>query len=68
MKWLVRIAAGVLIALLGLTMFRVGGYARGNIFAIAAILYVVGRYEGLDMSNFWGDDDDEGGPGPLKPT
>jgi hypothetical protein len=67
MKWLVRISAGVLIAFLGLTMFRVGGYARANIFAIAAILYCVGRFEGLEMNNFWGDDDDDG-QGPLKPT
>ena len=66
MKWLVRIGAGVLIAFLGIAMFRVGGYARANGLGIATILYLVGRYEGLDMSNFWGKDDDDGQV-PLKP-
>jgi hypothetical protein len=67
-KWLVRITAGVLIAVLGLTMFRVGGYARGNLIAVAAILYFVGRCEGFDMSSIWGDDDDDDSQGPLRPT
>jgi hypothetical protein len=68
MKWLVRIGAGMLIAVLCLTMFRWGGYARLNIFLGAAILYGVGKYEGIDMRGYWGKDDDEDGQGPLRPA
>lgn len=66
-KWLVRIAAGVTIALLiqaaltGLMLFRVA-------FTVALFLiFFVGLHEGIDMSGFWGDDDDDG-QGPMRPA
>ena len=67
MKWLVRSVAGVVIAVLVLTAFRPGVLFRSSVFAIAAVLYMVGRYEGVDMRKFWGDDDDEP-KGPFRPA
>ncbi len=67
MKWLVRIASAVLIAVLLLTLFREGVYARANIVAIAVVLTFAYWFEGFDVSKFWGDDDDDS-QGPLKPT
>lgn len=67
MKWLVRLLAGATIALLiqaaftGLILFRVA-------FTVALFLiFFVGLYEGIDMSGFWGDDDDDD-QGPMRPA
>ncbi|NRQ51557.1 hypothetical protein [Aeromicrobium stalagmiti] len=70
MKWLIRIGASVLIAGLVLTMWQGPNSAKGAAIGIAAIMYIVARFEGIDVRNFWGydDDDDDDGQGPLRPA
>lgn len=68
MKWLVRLAAGIAIAYVLMAVFVWGQYISRFPVLILFILIAVGIYEGIDMSRFFGHDDDDDENGPLRPA
>lgn len=66
-KWLVRLLAGVTIALLIQAAFTGLILFRAAITVALVLIFFVGVYEGIEMSGFWGDDDDDD-QGPMRPA